>query len=152
MALAHCYDSTRRHFDLGVEGGQFVHDDTLRGPVRISVHTDRRVEASELEDGETNQRGWWGDRFRDDDEPIGSRLWLLNTAKPTVQNAEKGRIYMVECLIWMVRRGLAERIEAEAEIIPLEAGADAIRVTGMIYQPGDVAPRFSEVWEQTRAA
>ncbi len=150
MSLALCYDADRRHYDLGVEGGQFVQDDSLRGPVRISVHTDRRVEPSELEPEETDQRGWWGDKFRD--RPIGSRLWLLRNAKATPENAERGRLYMEECLAWMVETGLATAIVATSEIITLEGSADALRVTGGIIRPGDVAPRFFEAWEATRAA
>lgn len=149
MSLAHCYIPDRRYFDLGVAGGQFEHDNSLRVPVRISIHTDRRVEPTELEDGETDQRGWWGDKFRD--EPIGSRLWLLRTVKATPENAERGRLYMDECLAWMVRTGLAERVLSTAEIVD-RGGGDVLSVTAEIFQPGDTAPRYSEVWEQTRAA
>lgn len=50
----------------------------LATQVLICLMTDRRVEASELRDGEDN-RGWIGDSFdvSDNETPIGSRLWLL---------------------------------------------------------------------------
>lgn len=144
-SLALCYDADERHYDLGVEGGQFVLDDSLRGPVRISVHTDRRVQLSELDAaaGETDQRGWWGDRFRD--RPIGSRLWLLRNAKATEANAALGRGYMDECLRWMVEDGLADSIVTQAEL-----DFDVLKILGGIIRPGEVAPRFFEAWEATR--
>lgn len=50
----------------------------LATQVLIHLMTDRRVEESELPDGEQN-RGWMGDSFdqMDGEGPLGSRLWLL---------------------------------------------------------------------------
>jgi len=50
----------------------------LATQVLIQLQTDRRVEDSELRDGEVN-RGWIGDSFdlMNDEQPLGSRLWLL---------------------------------------------------------------------------
>lgn len=50
----------------------------LATQVLIHLQTDRRVEESELPNGEQN-RGWIGDSFdqMDGEDPLGSRLWLL---------------------------------------------------------------------------
>ncbi|NGO64188.1 hypothetical protein G6N76_10915 [Rhizobium daejeonense] len=50
----------------------------LATQVLILLQTDRRVEDSELRDGEEN-RGWIGDSFdlMDGETALGSRLWLL---------------------------------------------------------------------------
>lgn len=50
----------------------------LATQVLIHLMTDRRVEESELKDGQGN-RGWIGDSFdqMDGEGPLGSRLWLL---------------------------------------------------------------------------
>ncbi|WP_242220083.1 phage GP46 family protein [Shinella zoogloeoides] len=50
----------------------------LATQVLIHLMTDRRVEESELPEGEQN-RGWFGDSFdlMDGEGPLGSRLWLL---------------------------------------------------------------------------
>lgn len=58
--------------------GDFRAEQGLATQLLIDLMTDRRVEASELRDGEEN-RGWIGDSFDtlDGEGPIGSRLWLL---------------------------------------------------------------------------
>lgn len=50
----------------------------LATQVLIHLMTDRRVEESELPEGQQN-RGWIGDSFdlMGDEGPLGSRLWLL---------------------------------------------------------------------------
>ncbi|CAD7036331.1 hypothetical protein RHAB21_02511 [Pseudorhizobium halotolerans] len=50
----------------------------LATQVLICLMTDRRVEVSELRDGDEN-RGWIGDSFdlETGETPLGSRLWLL---------------------------------------------------------------------------
>lgn len=58
--------------------GDLQAEQGLATQVLIHLQTDRRVEASELRDGEAN-RGWIGDSFdlMNDEQPLGSRLWLL---------------------------------------------------------------------------
>jgi phage gp46-like protein len=56
----------------------------LATQVLISLMTDRRVDISELRDGDEN-RGWLGDSFdvQSGETPIGSRLWLLRRSALT---------------------------------------------------------------------
>lgn len=143
--LALCWDDAERRYDLGVSNGEFAKDDSLRSLVLISVHTDRGIEPSELEEGEDDRRGWWADRYRK--RKIGSRLWRLRNAKATPQNVELCRKYLDEALAWMVEDGLAERVEVEAK-----ADGEVLRARVGIVRPGEVAPRFYESWEATRAA
>ena len=57
--------------------GDFRAEQGLATQVLIYLMTDRRVDPSELRDGDEN-RGWIGDSFDmgPDEQPIGSRLWL----------------------------------------------------------------------------
>lgn len=142
--LAFCWDTAERHADLGVETGQYAKDDSLRVPVLISVHSDRVVEKAELEDFETDRRGWWADRYRT--RPIGSRLWRLGNAKATDANVALCQTYLEECLQWMIDDGLADAIIAEAE-----ADGDVLKGRVGVVEPGEVAPRFFAAWEATRA-
>lgn len=58
--------------------GDLRSEQGLASQVLIHLMTDRRVEESELREGEDN-RGWLGDSFdqMDGEGPLGSRLWLL---------------------------------------------------------------------------
>lgn len=58
--------------------GDFRAEQGLATQILIHLMSDRRVEASELRDGEEN-RGWIGDSFdlQAGEGPLGSRLWLL---------------------------------------------------------------------------
>lgn len=58
--------------------GDFRAEQGLATQVLIYLQTDRRVDPSELRDGDEN-RGWIGDSFDlgPDEQPLGSRLWLL---------------------------------------------------------------------------
>ncbi len=58
--------------------GDFRAEQGLATQVLIYLMTDRRVDPSELRDGDEN-RGWIGDSFDigPDEQPLGSRLWLL---------------------------------------------------------------------------
>jgi len=58
--------------------GDFRAEQGLATQVLIYLMTDRRVDASELRDGDEN-RGWIGDSFDmgPNEQPLGSRLWLL---------------------------------------------------------------------------
>lgn len=64
--------------------GDLQSEQGLATQVLICLMTDRRVEASELRDGDTN-RGWIGDSFdtMDGETPLGSRLWLLRRSALT---------------------------------------------------------------------
>ncbi|NTF87487.1 hypothetical protein G6L46_10160 [Agrobacterium rhizogenes] len=58
--------------------GDLRSEQGLATQVLICLMTDRRVDASELRDGDDN-KGWIGDSFdlAAAEQPIGSRLWLL---------------------------------------------------------------------------
>ena len=72
--------------DLCVVGADLLADDGLETAVLLSLFSDRRAREEEIPPGQTWRRGWWGDLLADDQDQIGSKLWLLEREKqsPTV--------------------------------------------------------------------
>ncbi len=101
--------------DLSIEAFDLTLESGLRSAVLISVFTDARASSDELPDGETDRRGWWGDRVENDDDETGSLLWVLEREKETAEVAAKAETYIQRCLAWMVTDGLATAVSVIAE-------------------------------------
>ena len=100
--------------DIAVDGVDLAIDTTLQTAVLVSLFTDRRVDVDELPIGETDRRGWWGDLLSQDDDQIGSKLWLLSREKQTPDVLVRAEQYSVEALQWMIQDGVARAVEATA--------------------------------------
>jgi phage gp46-like protein len=87
----------------------------LATQVLISLMTDRRVEASELRDGDEN-RGWIGDSFDvvDGETPIGSRLWLLRRSALYPGIEIKAQDYAREALQPLIDQGAVAKVDVTA--------------------------------------
>jgi phage gp46-like protein len=119
-------------------------DEGLRTAILISLFTDRHVPEDELPSGQTHRRGWWGDMFLEiDKDEIGSKLWLLERSKQTLETESDAEEYVREALQWMIEDGIANNISVEAEFI--DRGVLAIRIE--IEKPQGVE-RFSLLWDQ----
>lgn len=87
--------------------------------VIICLMTDRRVEPSELPEGESN-RGWPGDAFDllPGEVPLGSKLWLLRRRALTGPDGASIEIlaadYAREALQTLIDQGVAVRAEVSA--------------------------------------
>jgi len=102
-------------FDLKIKNGDLEADNGLETAVIISIFTDQRVTLEELPQGETSRRGWWGDLFPDvDGDQIGSKLWLLDTAKQLTQNLPRYERAIKNSLAWLVEDGVASDISVVA--------------------------------------
>jgi phage gp46-like protein len=105
-------------FDLVFENGDFVAETSLKNAVSLSLFCDRRVTSAEIPQGETSRRGWFGDLLADiDGDEIGSRLWLLDRANSTNENAARAVDYARECLEWMIEDGLADTVNVTADAV-----------------------------------
>jgi phage gp46-like protein len=94
-------------------GGELEQAPPLVTAVYVSLFTDRRAGPDDkLPPGETDRRGWWGDLL--DDQPIGSRLWLLRRAKHLPETLRLAQDYMREALAWLIADGIAARIAVTA--------------------------------------
>lgn len=95
--------------------GDFRAEQGLATQVLILLMTDRRVEDSELRDGEQN-RGWLGDSFDrlDGENVLGSRLWLL-ARRAIYEGIEvDAQDYAREALQPLIIQGAIARIDAIA--------------------------------------
>ena len=131
--------------DIALDGPDLATDSGLRTAVVLSLFLDGRARrGDQLPDGSGDRRGWWADALAEDD-PIGSRLWLLSREKQTAEVAERAREYTEEALAWLIRDGVARAVRAEAEWV--ERGLLGLRVE--IERPtGDVFEhRFGKLWE-----
>ncbi|NLS02328.1 hypothetical protein HGP14_02950 [Rhizobium sp. P32RR-XVIII] len=95
--------------------GDFRAEQGLATQVLICLMTDRRVEASELRDGDEN-RGWIGDSFdaMEGETPIGSRLWLLRRSSLYPGIEIKAQDYAREALEPLIRQGAVSKVDAVA--------------------------------------
>ncbi len=95
--------------------GDFRAEQGLATQVLILLMTDRRVEESELRDGEQN-RGWLGDSFDrlDGEDVLGSRLWLLRRRSIYDGIEVDAEDYAREALQPLITQGAVARVDAIA--------------------------------------
>ncbi|WP_438752069.1 phage GP46 family protein [Pararhizobium sp. O133] len=95
--------------------GDLKAEQGLATQVLICLMTDRRVEASELRDGDTN-RGWVGDSFdlENGETDLGSRLWLLRRGRLFEGIETVAESYAREALQPLLRQGAVVRVDATA--------------------------------------
>lgn len=101
--------------DLQLGANDLQKDTGLYSSVLVSLFTDRRAEdTDELPLGETTRRGWWADTK---ERKIGSKLWLLEREKTTLQTATRMRQAAVESLQWMIDEGICSAVDVVTEIL-----------------------------------
>ena len=119
--------------DVGLSGADLVREEGLRTAVIVSLFSDRRAEPGDIPEGE-DPRGWWGDAIAEDDDRIGSRLWLLGRSKQTPDVPVRAEEYAREALAWFVEDGIADRVDVSAEW----AGQGRLCITPVISGGGGV--------------
>ena len=87
--LALAYDPATHTADLCIADGDLVLDDGLSSLVLMSLLTDARAAPEDVDPGEQDLRGWWGDAFSE--RALGGRLWTLGRALATDANARRPR-------------------------------------------------------------
>jgi phage gp46-like protein len=85
----------------------------LQNAVLISLFTDARCEADELPQGETDQRGYWGDLDLPEGESLGSKLWLLRREKITQNTLNRARDYATDALQWLIENDHLQGVKVE---------------------------------------
>ena len=137
-------------FALALEGG-------LASAVILSLFTDARAGADDrLPRGADDRRGWVGAEYLQPAhtsvgvagaEPWGSRLWLLATGKATDDVLERARFAAAEALDWLMRDGLAERVDVATQWVAGTTGwRDRLAIRVTIWQPDQVAPVYDVLW------
>lgn len=143
--LALAYDDAAFAADLCVRDGDLALDDGLASLALMSLLTDARAFAADLEFGGLSRsddpRGWWGDGLST--RPLGSRLWTLARVKTVEEARRRAGDFAAQALAWLVDDGIAASVEVtvtrkdgvgsgatlqiEAEIRRPEGGAEALR-------------------------
>lgn len=123
------WDNGLGHGDLCIAGADLAADDGLQTAVLVSLFTERRVEADELQPGDTDRRGWWGDRLNDDGDEIGSKLWLLDRRKLESGLPAEVEAAAYEALQWMLADGAVRGVDVSAERTGREAMGLRVVVT-----------------------
>ena len=109
------WDNEAGEGDLCLLGADIQGDEGLHTAVLVSLFTDRRVAREELPAGDTGRRGWWGDALSQDDDEIGSKLWLLGRRKQDASLPSEAAAWAREALQWMLDDETATDVETGAE-------------------------------------
>lgn len=122
-------------------------EDTLQTAVILSLFTDARAGRDDvLPLGQTDLRGWVGDEYTGAaaTDVWGSRLWLIYVGKASGNVLDLARLYVQQALAWLVREGIASRVDVSAQWVGERQ--DRLAVRPVIYQPGEVAPVYDVLW------
>lgn len=106
------YNSDSQRIDLQSKRSSFLN--WLENAVTVSLFTDARCERDELPQGETDQRGYWGDIDLPESESLGSKLWTLKREKVIPQTINRARDYADESLKWLVKDDHLQAVKVEA--------------------------------------
>lgn len=133
-------------FDLSIDSsGKLKVDKDLYTSLIISILTDRR---SFKDDSIPNSRGWSGDAIkRDDEENVGSRIWLLGRRKQTEETLRELETYAREALDWYVDKGLAEDYILDVYHADKLRGITGLEVQ-LIRPDGNISKTFNFAWQQ----
>lgn len=107
---------TGETIDLVVEDGDLRLEAGLFTACLVSLFSDGLAAADdELPDG-VDRRGWWAGEVTPDDRGdfFGSRLWLLERSTLANATLAAAEAHGREALEWLVREGIAERVEVTA--------------------------------------
>lgn len=137
-------------FDLKLSDYDLELDKTLETCVTISLFTDKRIKDDQLSYGLDSKRGWWGDMFSEiDNDEIGSRLWLLERSKRSLETLRLGEDYCKEALQWLIDDGIASKVEAVATFQgELTEGRWEIEIS--ITKPTGRESKFRLMWDEQK--
>lgn len=113
VLLVHNNDT--QEVDLALDSRGFISLEAgLETMALISLFTNKRARPS---DGEQEQPyGWWADTYAETPgDEIGSHLWLLRRAGLTLQTIRKARVFSEQAFAWMLKLGIAKKIEITTE-------------------------------------
>lgn len=132
-----------------VNPGGLVAQQAIATAVLICLQTDRRVDPTEMRDGDVN-RGWPGDAFdlQPGDAPLGSKLWLLRRSALDPDIELRATDYAREALQPLLDQGVAVRADVAATSDPARSRLDLY--IGLYGRDGAVLfqKRFAVLWDQ----
>lgn len=100
-------------YDIQIdEFGDIKSEDQLDTAIIVSLFSDGRASPGEIPAPHL-RRGWIGD-LESVDNPIGSKLWLLDQSRLTNKVTARASDFAQRALEWMIRDSLATRVTAGA--------------------------------------
>ncbi len=143
------WDGTAADLVIDAARGDLQASRALETAVLICFQTDRRVEPSELPEGEPN-RGWPGDAFdmQPGQVPLGSKLWLLRRRALIVGIELEAEDHAREALQTLIDQGAAVRVDVTAAREPERA---RLTLDVALYGRDGAAmyqQRFAVLWDQ----
>lgn len=118
-------------FDASIEGHDLAADDGLETAVTILLFT--------------NKGQWWADQYLD--QPIGSELHKLETAKVTPDTLTDAERYAIEALQPLIDDGVAKTIDVSAEYTGTHGDVLGLAITITRPDGTDANYRFNDLWE-----
>ena len=122
-------------------------EDTLATAIIISLFTDARAgDDDSLPYGSTERRGWLGEHYLRDGaadllDAWGNKLWLLYISKHADSILELARFTAQESLQWLLRDGIARRMQVIAQWV-----GDVLAVRPIIWQADSDSPIYDVLW------
>lgn len=145
IAVAH--DPSLGEGDVAYVDGQLVEGADLATAVYLSLFLDAPAGPDDDVPADASRGGFWFDGFAGDDDVTGSRLWLLRRAKATKDAARRAKEAADEALAWLIRDGLASRVETETEIVELDSrGERAVALSVVLVPPNSRSTRRFGPW------
>jgi phage gp46-like protein len=135
-------------YDLVIEDGEFVTDNSFNTPILMSVFEERRADESEIP---TNylRRGFWGNVILSAQLgfpfEIGSKLWLLYQARKTQLTLNFAKTFLFDSLNWLVEDGFLQSIEVTTNFV-----TEGLGVTIKLLRfNNEVETKSFTLWENT---
>lgn len=133
--------------DIEIGSNGIETDDGLETACLISIFTDQRATDEDLPEPDMPKRGWWGDMFAEKEgDQIGSKLWLYEREKQTLENLSKIEDTCKNSLQWFVEDGIAKSVEVSASYP--QAGFTLIEIK--ITKPDGEVYAFKTLWDGQR--
>ena len=125
-------------------------EDRLNTCVILSLFTDRRAGRDDaLPLNGTDRRGWVGDEFMRSEadasaDTWGSGLWLVYIGKASDAVLEQARFAAQESLAWLIRDGIARRVDVTTQWVGERQDRLAVRPT--IFKAEQLRPVYDVLW------
>lgn len=139
------FDDNNFHFRIDANG-DLQRDETFHSFINVSLFTDRRADKSEVVQPQ-KRRGWQGDELLDlEGYLIGSKLWLFDQARNTIETKNKAVETVRNALEWFVKVGYCDRIEVTGKrIMPI-----TLKITSTFFVENNIINSFTfDVWQKT---
>lgn len=134
--------------DISIFNGDLEQDGGMETAVGMSLFSNARASDDDtLPQPGGDRQGWWGDAYADiPGDVTGSKLWLLNRSKQTLDVLVSARQYALDALQWMIDDQVAASVEASPYFPQLGWLGLAVEID---RPQGQGRKRYDFVWSLT---